>query len=56
MSYPNLKNEDRTLLNVTTEADEIRERKEKTERHEVEKNLKSLENDNEYYRKKYKKS
>ena len=42
------------MLEITTEDDEINELKYKTERHDHENFLKSLKNDNEYYKKKLK--
>ena len=53
-TYTNLKNEDPTLLNVTTKDDEIKNLKYQTEKHDHENFLKSLKIDNEYYKKKYK--
>ena len=52
--YTNLKNEDPTLLKLTTKDDQLRELQYKTEKHDYENILKSLKNDNEYYKKKYK--
>ena len=51
-TYPTLKNE-AELLKITTKDDEIKTLKYKTEKHDYENILKSLKNDNEYYKKKY---
>ena len=51
MEYP-IKNGDPELFKKKD--DQISEFKFKTEKHDLENNLKSLKNDNEYYRKKYK--
>ena len=51
---PNLKNEDPTLLKITTKDDKNKEIKYKTEKHDHENILQSLKIDNEYYKKKYK--
>ena len=51
--YPSLKNEDPTLLKITTKDDEIKELKYRTEKHDYENILKSLKADNEKYIKKY---
>ena len=51
--HPNLKNEDPTLLKITTKDDETRELKYRTERDDNDKILKSLKVDNDYDRKKY---
>ena len=53
-TYPNLKNEDPTLLKITTKHDEIKDLKYKTEKHDHEKILKSPKVDNECYTMKYK--
>ena len=53
-TYPNLKNEDPTLLEITTKDEEIKELKYKTEKHDHEKILKSVKIDNEKYKKKNK--
>ena len=52
-SYPDLKN-DIELLKIKTKDDQLRELQYKTEKHDHENILKSLKNDNEYYKKKYK--
>ena len=52
-NYPDLKNEPE-LLKIKTRDDEIKNLKYKTERHDHENLLKSLKNDNESYKKKYK--
>ena len=52
-NYPDLKNEPE-LLKIKTRDDEIKNLKYQTEKHDFENILKSLENDNEYYKKKYK--
>ena len=52
-SYPDLKN-DIELLKIKTKDDQLRELQYKTEEHDHENILKSLKNDNEYYKKKYK--
>ena len=52
-SYPDLKN-DIELLKLKTRDDEIKNLKYQTEKHDHENILKSLKNDNEYYKKKYK--
>ena len=49
-----MKNDDPTLLTITTKDDEFEELKYKTEKHDHENILKSLKIDNEYYKKKYK--
>ena len=51
--YPNLYSEPE-LLKIKRRDDEIKELRYKTEKHDHEKNLKSLQNDNESYKKKYK--
>ena len=53
-TYPNLKNEDPTLLKITTKDDENKELKYRTEKHDHENILKSLKSDSESYKKKYK--
>ena len=52
-AYPDLKNEPE-LLKIKTRDDEIKNLKYQTEKHDFENILKSLKNDNEYYKKKYK--
>ena len=52
-TYPDLKN-DIDLLKIKTRDDEIKTLKYQTEKHDHENILKSLKNDNEYYKKKYK--
>ena len=52
MSHRNLKNEDPALSKITTKDDEIEESKYETENHDSE-SLKSHENDNDSYRRKY---
>ena len=52
-SYPDLKNEPK-LLKIETRDDEIKILKYQTEKHDHENILKSLKNDNGYYKKKYK--
>ena len=54
MVYPNLENEDPTLLKIATKDNEIKELKYKTEKHDHENLLKSLKIDNYYYKKKNK--
>ena len=51
-TYPNLNN-DPELLKIKTKDDEIKDLKCKSEKHDHENILKSLEIDNEYYKKKY---
>ena len=53
---PNMKNgnQDPQILKITTKDDEIKELNYKTEKHEYEINLKSLNIDNDYYKKKWK--
>ena len=51
--YPDLKNEPE-LLKIKTKDDQLKELQYKTEKHDHENILKSLKNDNEYYKKKYK--
>ena len=52
-TYPNLNNEPE-LLKIKTQADEIKNLKYQTEKHDHENILKSLKVDNDYYKKKYK--
>ena len=52
-TYPDLKN-DVELLKIKTKDDQLKELQYKTEKHDHENILKSLKNDNEYYKKKYK--
>ena len=52
-TYPDIKNEPE-LLKIKTRDDEIKNLKYQTEKHDFENILKSLKNDNEYYKKKYK--
>ena len=52
-NYPDLKNEPE-LLKMKTRDDEIRSLKYQTEKHDHKNELKSLKNDNEYYKKKNK--
>ena len=52
-TYPDLKNEPE-LLKIKTRDDEIKNLKYQTGKHDFENILKSLKNDNEYYKKKYK--
>ena len=52
-NYPDLKNEPE-LLKIRTRDDEIKHLKYQTEKHDFDNILKSLKNDNEYYKKKYK--
>ena len=52
-NYLDLKNEPE-LLKIKTRVDEIKNLKNQTEKHDHENILKSLKNDNEYYKKKYK--
>ena len=52
-TYPNLKN-DPEVLKIKTKDDEIKDLKYRSEKHEQENILKSLENDKEYYKKKNK--
>ena len=52
-TYPNLNNEPESLK-IKTQSDEIKNLKYQTEKHDFENILKSLKNDNESYRKKYK--
>ena len=46
MAYPNLKNEDPTLLKITTKDDETKELKFETEKHDYENILKTHKIDN----------
>ena len=52
--YPNLKTDDVEILKIKTRDDEIKNLKYQTEKHDYENILKTLKNDNEYYKKKYK--
>ena len=52
-NYPDLKNEPE-LLKIKTKDDQLKELQYKTEKHDHGNTLKSLKNDNEYYKKKYK--
>ena len=52
-TYPNLSNETE-LLKIKTKDDQLKELQYKTEKHDFENILKSLRNDNESYKKKYK--
>ena len=52
-TYPNLNNEPE-LLKIKTQADEIKNLKYQTEKHDHENILKSLKVNNDYYKKKYK--
>ena len=52
--YPNLKTDDVELLKIKTKDDQLKELQYKTEEHDFENILKSLKNDNESYKKKYK--
>ena len=52
-TYPDLKNEPE-LLKIKTKDDHLKELQYKTEKHDFENILKSLKNDNESYKKKYK--
>ena len=52
--YPNLKTDDVELLKIKTKDDQLKELQYKTEKHDFENILKSLKNDNESYKKKYK--
>ena len=52
--YPNLKTDDVELLKIKTKDDQLKELQYKTEKHDFENRLKSLKNDNESYKKKYK--
>ena len=54
MVYPNSKNEDPTLLKLTTRDDEIKGVKYITEKHDHETIFESLKNDNNYFEKEYK--
>ena len=53
-TYPNLKNDPKLII-IRTKDDEIKDLKYKAEKHDHENILKSLEIDNEYNKKKYKK-
>ena len=52
--YPNLKTDDVELLKIKTKDDQLKELQYKTEKHDFENILKSLKNDNESYKKRYK--
>ena len=52
--YPNLKTDDVELLKIKTKDDQLKELQYKTEKHDFENILKSLKNDNQFYKKKYK--
>ena len=52
--YPNLKTDDVELLKIKTKDDQLKELQYKTEKHDHENVLKSLKNDNESIKKKYK--
>ena len=52
-TYPDIKNEPE-LLKIKTKDEQLKELQYKTEKHDHENILKSLKNDNEYYKKKYK--
>ena len=52
--YPNLKTDDIELLKIKTKDDQLKELQYKTEKHDYENILKSLKNDNESIKKKYK--
>ena len=52
--YPNLKTDDVELLKIETKDDQLKELQYKTEKHDFENILKSLKNDNESYKKRYK--
>ena len=54
MAYQNLKNEDPTLLQITTKDGEIKELKYRTEKDDHGNVLQSFKTDKEYYKKKYK--
>ena len=51
---PNLKSDDVQLLKIKTKDDQLKELQYKTEKHDFENILKSVKNDNESYKKKYK--
>ena len=51
--YPNINNKPE-LLKIKTKDDEIKDLKYRSEKHDVEKILKSIKIDNEYYKRKYK--
>ena len=53
-SYPNLETDDVELLKIKTKDDQLKELQYKTEKHDFDNILKSLKNDNESYKKKYK--
>ena len=53
MTYPNFKNEPE-ILKIRTQADELKNLKNQTEKHDHEKFLKSLKVDNDYHKKKNK--
>ena len=52
-TYPNLNNEPE-LFKIKTRDEEMKNLKYQTEKHDHQNILKSLKNDNEYYKKKYK--
>ena len=52
--YPNLKTDDVELLKIKTKDDQLKELQYRTEKHDFDNILKSLKNDNESYKKKYK--
>ena len=52
-TYPDLKNEPE-LLKIKTKDDQLKELQYRTEKHDFDNILKSLKNDNESYKKKYK--
>ena len=52
--YPNLKSDDVELLKIKTRDDQLKELQYRTEKHDFQNILKSLESDNESYKKKYK--
>ena len=52
--YPNLKTDDVDLLKIKTKDDQLKELQYKTEKHDFDNILKSLKNDNEFCKKKYK--
>ena len=52
--YPNLKSDDVELLKIITKDDQLKELQYKTKKHDFENILKSLKNDNESHKKKYK--
>ena len=53
-TYPNLKTDDVEFLKIKTKDDQLKELQYKTEKHDFDNILKSLKNDNESYKKKYK--